>query len=85
MEIPIRYNVDTSDYWALDHLPSEVPEAVVAWRGANPRSRTTGNGQGIRLFKRTWQNPYPDVAITALDFVAENAETHPWLIALTAE
>jgi hypothetical protein len=37
------------------------------------------------LFKRTWQNPYPDVEITALDFVAENAGTHPGLVALTAE
>jgi hypothetical protein len=85
VEIPIRYNVDVSDHWALEHLPSELPEAVVAWRGANPRSRAKGNGDAIRLFKRTWQNPYPDVEITALDFVAENAGTHPGLVALTAE
>jgi hypothetical protein len=85
VEIPIRYNVDLSDYWALEHLPSELPEAVEAWRGANPHSRATGNGDAIRLFKRTWQNPFPEVEVTALDFVAENAGTHPWLIALTAE
>ncbi len=81
--LPIRYNVDTSDYWELDHLPREVPEATLAWRGQNPRSRA--DGKFIRLFKRTWQNPYPDVEVTRLDFVAEHPRTHPMLIALTAE
>lgn len=85
VDIPIRFNVDTSSYWVREWLPSELPEAVEAWRGTNPLRRATGKGQGIRLFKRTWENSYPDVEITALDFVAENPEMHPMLIALTAE
>lgn len=84
MEIPLRYNQNTSDWWELEHLPTELPEAVVAWRGANPRSRREGNTP-IRLFKLTWENPLPDVEITTLDFVAEHPRTHPFLIALTAE
>jgi hypothetical protein len=82
-EIPIRYHLDTCDWWELDHLPTQLPEAVVAWRGANPRSRA--EDRTIRLFKRTWENPFPDLEVASLDFVAENAETHPFLIALTAE
>ena len=83
VELPIRYNVDTSDYWELDHLPREVPEATLAWRGQNPRSRA--DGRFIRLFKRTWQNPFPEVEVTHLDFIAEHPWTHPFLVALTAD
>ena len=84
VELPILYNQDTTDWWELDHLPRELPGAVVAWRGANPRSRATGN-TAIRLFKRTWQNPTPDIEVISVDFVAEHPTTHPYLIALTAE
>lgn len=84
IEIPIRYHVDTCDWWELEHLPTELPEAVVAWRGANPRSRKEGN-KSIRLFKRTWENPRPDLEVTTLDVVAEHERTHPFLVALTAE
>ncbi len=83
MEIPLRYNQNTSDWWELDHLPRELPEAIVAWRGASPHSRVSSHA--LRLFKLTWQNPLPEVEITTLDFVAEHPKTHPFLIALTAE
>lgn len=83
VEIPIRFNVDTSDWWALEHLPGELPEATVAWSGECPRSRSTGGT--IRLFKRTWVNPHPDLAVAYVDFVGEHPRTRPTLIALTAE
>jgi hypothetical protein len=83
MEIPLRYNQNTSDWWELDHLPRELPEAQLAWHGASPHSRVSS--QTLRLFKLTWENPFPEVAITTLDFVAEHPKTHPFLIALTAE
>jgi WD40 repeat protein len=84
LELPIVYNQDTTDWWEHDHLPRELPGAIVAWRGANPRSRATGN-TAIRLFKRTWQNPSPDIEVSSVDFVAEHPRTRPYLIALTAE
>ncbi|MCW5551753.1 MAG: protein kinase [Verrucomicrobiae bacterium] len=83
MEIPLRYNQNTSDWWELGHLPRELPEAIVAWRGNNPHSRVSS--QTLRLFKLTWENPSPEVEITTLDFVAEHPKTHPFLIALTVE
>ena len=81
-EIPIRFNEDTSDWWESPELPRDLPNAVVAWRGANPYSRLHLNRK-IRLFKRTWNNPAPEVEITKLDFVADQGE--PFLIAITAE
>jgi WD40 repeat protein len=85
VELPIRSHVDTSDWWQLDHLPRELPEAVVAWRGSNPKSRAAGSPDTIRLFKRTWENPFPDVEVTSLDFAGEDPRTQPFLVALTAE
>lgn len=84
VELPIRFNVDTSDWWAHAHFPKELPEATVAWQGFTARSRPEGD-QAIRLFKRTWQNPFPDAEVTVLDFVAEHPGVHPFLIALTTE
>lgn len=85
VDLPLRYNLEITDWWALDHLPAELPGPMVAWRGANPWSRHQGEGKGIRLFKRTWENPFPEVAVAAVDLVAGHPRTHPWLIALTAE
>jgi WD40 repeat protein len=84
VELPILYNRNTTDWWEHAHLPRELPDAIVAWRGANPRGRVTSN-TAIRLFKRTWQNPSPDIEVISVDFVAEHPETRPFLIALTAE
>ena len=81
-EIPIRFNEDTSDWWESPELPRDLPNAVVAWRGANPYSRLHLNRK-IRFFKRTWNNPAPEVEITKLDFIADQGE--PFLVALTAE
>ena len=39
----------------------------------------------IRLFKRTWNNPAPEVEVAKIDFVAEHGWAHPFLVALTAE
>ena len=83
VEVPIRYNVDVSDYWELEHLPKEVPGASVVWRGQNPRRRRSA--EFIRLFRCTWENPHPEAEVSHIDLVAERPGTSPWLVALTAE
>lgn len=84
VELPIRFNVDASDWWEYPHLPQELPQASVVWRGVTMKGRPQGP-QRIRLFKRTWDNPRPDIEIARLDVVAEHPVTTPVLIALTAE
>ncbi len=80
-EIPILYNRNATDWWEHAELPQELPEAAVAWRGANAASRR--DGKSIRLFKLTWNNPSPDVEVVRVDFAAEQGD--PFLVALTAE
>ena len=84
-EIPIIYAYDARDSAGeLPGVPVDVRGAVIAWRGANPASRRQGN-MAIRLFKRTWNNPAPEVEVAKIDFVAEHGWAHPFLVALTAE
>jgi hypothetical protein len=57
---------------------------TVAWTGQNAESRR--QGQSIRLFKTTWQNPEPAQPIRSLDFVWNPpGPAAPFLVALTAE
>jgi len=83
-EIPILYGRDAGDWHEHPDAPVDATDAVIAWKGWNPACKEAGT-RGIRLFKRTWLNPAPEVVITRLDFVAEHAMTAPFLVALTAE
>jgi len=83
-EIPILYGRDARDWHEHPGVPVDATEAVIAWKGSNPFTRVAGT-LSIRLFKRTWTNPAPEVEITRLDFVAEHTTAQPFLVALTAE
>lgn len=83
-EMPILYGQDLRDWHEHPNVPVGVSGAVIAWKGSNPANKLVGT-LGIRLFKRTWDNPAPDVEVTTMDFVAEHASAHPFLIALTVE
>ncbi|HEX5218179.1 MAG TPA: WD40 repeat domain-containing protein [Verrucomicrobiae bacterium] len=83
-EIPIIYGRDARDWHELPEHPVEASDAVIAWRGNNPATKISG-ATCIRLFKKTWINPAPDIEITSLDFVADHADAAPFLVALTAE
>jgi len=58
--------------------PLTARRAVVAWNDSEA-------GVPLRLFKRTWENPRPDVIIDRIDFVSRKTEAAPFLVALTAE
>jgi hypothetical protein len=83
-EIPIIYGRDARDWWEHPDSPVGVTDAVIAWKGSNPGVVAAGM-RGIRLFKRTWSNPSPEVEVASIDFVAEHNQAHPFLVALTAE
>jgi hypothetical protein len=80
-EIPIRIGQDVVDWFEQPRGNGEHP--VIAWIGENPKSRRWG--KKIRLFKSTWENPLPQVAIETVDFLALKPGPSPFLIALTAE
>jgi WD40 repeat protein len=83
-EIPIIYGRDARDWHELPDAPVGVTDAVIAWKGNNPAAKQAGN-RGIRLFKRTWKNPTPDIEVATVDFVGEHVSACPFLVALTAE
>ena len=39
----------------------------------------------IPIFKTTWENPLPEVALASLDFVSTKEVVAPFLVAITAE
>ncbi|HYE33435.1 MAG TPA: hypothetical protein VEH27_18575 [Methylomirabilota bacterium] len=84
IELPIRFNIDASDWWEHSHLPKELPNAMVVWQGFTMKAHFEGP-RPVRLFKRTWDNPRPQVEISSVDLVAEHHITTPMLIAISAE
>jgi hypothetical protein len=67
-ELPLDYGKDLRNWWTVPGEPKQTPNASVVWTGNTPVAAM--NGQTIRLWKRTYENPRPDVEITHLDFVS---------------
>ena len=59
-----------------------LPEAEVAWEGEGIR---TGAGTRVRIYKVTWVNPDPALAVTTIDFVSTKSKSAPHLLAITIE
>ena len=79
--IPIVLGQDVADWFSQSS--EETGPMVIAWSGTNADSRV--QSKTIRLFKSTWQNPAPDVAIHSIDFVSSDESAVPFLVAITAE
>jgi hypothetical protein len=79
VEVPIIYGNDLRE-WCFDYDPvREIRGAVVAWTGRNAGQHP------VRLYKATWENPWPEINVVSLDFVSAMTDAAPFLIALTAE
>jgi hypothetical protein len=74
--------VNVVDWWFMpgDQLPVEVQ---VAWKGDNERTRNLG--YSIQFYKYTWANPFPTIEIKALDFISDEKDSAPFLIAVTLD
>jgi hypothetical protein len=79
----IVYGVDARDWWDSSSGPKEAKSATIVWSGSNPA--TEAAGASLRLFKRTYDNPKPDLMIETIDFVSAQSESAPFLIAVTLE
>ena len=53
-------------------------QAEIAWHGSHTRS-------GVSLFRYTWDNPLPQVAIDRIDFLSAMTKAAPFLVAVTCE
>jgi len=85
-EIPLRVGVEVGDWRA--HAKETNTQFTVAWTGMNEASLE--QDRSIRLFKTTWKNPRPEVAIATIDFLAASSPSAgrtvpaPFLVAITA-
>jgi len=77
-EIPVAFNRDTGA-WLLEEDPVDAAQPLVAWRHA------TSGGITLQLYKMSWINPRPGVAIESLDFISRMTQAAPLLVAITAE
>lgn len=79
VEVPIVYGHDLRE-WCFDYDPvREIRGAVVAWTGRNAGQHP------VRLYKVTWENPWPEIQLVSLDFISALTDAAPFLIALTAD
>jgi hypothetical protein len=75
--IPLLYQRSLIDWW-VKNATDKPTDAEIAWHGSHKRSP-------ISLFKYTWTNPRPDVAIDTIDFVSAMTRVAPFLVAITCE
>ncbi len=80
-EIPLVQGRDLADWW--EQANEQGKPLVVAWTGTNSASQR--EGRHIRLFKTSWPNPQPDLAVRSIDFEAMDKVGSPFLVAITAE
>jgi serine/threonine protein kinase/WD40 repeat protein len=82
VERPIITGKDMADWGA--QLNEQATNCAIAWAGSNPAARR--DGHSLRLFKTTWENPFPDVSIRQFDFASDKPSAgQPFLVAITAE
>ncbi len=82
MELPILYGQDVQNWWHNQER-WDVSRATVAWTGSN--AAVMASNGSLRLCKRTWDNPHPEVEVESIDFTSTGTKCAPFLIALTLE
>jgi WD40 repeat protein len=82
VELPILAGEAMGEWWSQPN--EQNMRFAVVWTGSNPAARR--DGRTIRLFKTTWENPFPDIPIRQFDFVSDKPTPgQPFLVAVTAE
>jgi hypothetical protein len=76
------YGENMLDWW-VDPKEGHVTKAEEVWYGANTATRS--RGMQTRLIKFSWDNPLPNLKITAIDFISAIANSAPMLVAITVE
>jgi WD40 repeat protein len=81
--VPIVYGRDVRSRLSnlAESLTSE--RAALVWVGANPQQ--FDEPRSLRLYKSTWENPWPEAELATMDFISGPRAGGPFLVALTAE
>jgi len=81
-QIPIVYGTHVYDWWENEDVPKDR-QTKLAWTGMNPISKRFGTN--LRIYRTTFANPRPAVAISHLDFHSAKKQSAPFLLGLTVE
>lgn len=78
------YGRDVRAWWTTGNESLTADGATLVWMGTNPGVELDDAGS-LRMFKRSWNNPWPDVEVVSIDFISNAKGVSPFLVALTAE
>ncbi|HTL54965.1 MAG TPA: protein kinase [Candidatus Limnocylindrales bacterium] len=80
------YGRDVRSWWTNpgESLSTDPEHAELVWMGTNPQAESS-DAKSLRMFKRTWENPWADRRITSVDFESARRGVGPFLVAITAE
>lgn len=78
------YGRDLRSWWTTLGESLTTERSPLVWMGTNPEVQSD-NAESLRMFKSTWENPWPEVEITSMDFISNGKGARPFLVALTAE
>lgn len=81
--VPIVYGRNTARFWAdLQQLEDEKDFVEPVWRHKETKEEV-GKERWLRIYRQDWDNPWPDVLVTSLDFVSiRECRAAPFLIAV---
>jgi hypothetical protein len=66
-------------------MRTPAPGTELAWVGSNPYMRQWMPDASLCLFRTTFENPQPGVAISSLDYVSTKTIACPFMVGLTVE
>jgi hypothetical protein len=81
--LEITYGVHLRSWREEDDAISAATKSEMVWSDEDPGG--AHEGAMLRLYRCTYRNPRPEVAVKSLSFVAGSASTGPFLIAATVE
>ncbi len=79
IETPVQYGVHVKTWWFEGSNTAEVSGGKVAWTGGDSISPP------VRLYIMTWENPYPNKVVIAVDCKSAGTQCTPFVVAMTAE
>jgi hypothetical protein len=82
-QIPLVYGREVRALWQPLDSPEVNGNSVVAWTGQNLATRE--RQMALRIYKQIWENPWPADEVIALTFTSNNANSAPFLVALTCD
>jgi serine/threonine protein kinase len=84
-QIPLSYGDEIGSWWRSPQQSRPDENVNIVWTGTNAPASASSRHEMLALYKTSWENPHPRLAITRVDFVSALTACSPFLLAITAE